>query len=121
MEQQEPKQSTRREGQVLTARWISLLIFFLGIAAFAGADSYKDFYLEIKAKTSGVRIDYQNLAEFCGWTGGPLPGESDLEYGMRAVWNMLSPMLGMTVISVLLFALIFGGIFGIFYLSGAFK
>lgn len=101
------------------SRWISGAIFVIGVFAFFGANSYKDFYYEIRARSSGRLIDFQALAEFCGWTGGPRPGESDARRGLRSFWNMLSAILAMSAISAVAFGIVFGTIFAIFYYSGS--
>ncbi len=103
------------------ARIVSVIIFVLGLCMLAGANSYKDFYTDLKGRYTGAQVDYEQIAEFCGWTGKQLPGESDAAYAFRSFWNMASAMLGMSVISVLAFGLVFFIIFLGFYLSGAFK
>ncbi|MBE7437384.1 MAG: hypothetical protein HS115_02925 [Spirochaetales bacterium] len=102
-------------------RIISILLFILGISALIGADTYKDFFFEMQAKISGSGINYQALAEFCGWTGAKKPGETDTERGIRAAWNMGSAMMGMSALAVLLFLLVAGIIFGLFYITGNFR
>lgn len=103
------------------ARVISVVVFVFGLCMFAGANSYKDFYVDIKSRYSGEQVDFQNIVEFCGWTGNQLPGESDWAYAFRTFWNMASAMLGMTALSFLAFAFVFMLIFSGFYFSGAFK
>lgn len=103
----------------IRGRVISLLIFVVGALAFIGANSYKDFYYELRARSSGEMIDFQALAEFCGWTGGPKPGESDQQRAVRSFWNMLSAMLGMTAVAIVAFGMVFGIIFAIFYYTGS--
>jgi len=102
-------------------RFVSILVFITGISMLVGADSYKDFYYEVRSRATGEMIDYSLLADFCGWTGGPLPGESDLSYGFRAFWNMLSAMMAMSVIANLAFGIFFGIILMIAYKMGAFR
>ena len=115
----EPNSVARRK--IKRNTYISVFLFIVGLMMFSGANTYKDFYFEMKARSSGEQINFAALAEFCGWTGGPLPGESKLSWGFRAFWNMMSAMLAMTAISLLAFAFLFGIILGIFYLAGAFK
>ncbi len=104
----------------MAIRWISLSIFVLGAFAFIGANSYKDFYYELRARSSGEWIDFQTLGEFCGWTGGLRPGETNKQRGLRSAWNMLSAMLGMSALAFLAFAIVFALIVGIFYWKGSF-
>ena len=116
MEEQDPngKERARKRG-----RWISLVVFVFGLLTLLGANSYKDFYYEMRARSSGQLIDFQALAEFCGWTGGPKPGESDARRGLRSFWNMLSAMFAMSVVAFVAFGLVFGVIFAVFYYSGS--
>lgn len=109
------------ENSIHRSRNISIALFVLGLLMLAGADSFKDFYYEMKFKSSGDYIDYSTLSDFCGWTGGPLPGESDLQYGIRAFWNMLSAMLAMSLISLFAFGIVAGVIMIVAYLMGGFK
>ncbi len=102
-------------------RVISIAIFMLGVFTFLGADSFKDFYFEIKARSSGEFIDYAKLSEFCGWTGQPLPGESRFAYGLRSAWNMLRAMMAITVVAAVAVGSVTGIIFGLFYWRGSFK
>ena len=92
-----------------------------GLLGLLGADKYKDFYFEMKARSSGTVLDYEKLGEFCGWTGQPLPGESDLAYGIRSFWNMLQAMAAMSAVSLLAFFFLGGGLFFCFRWAGAFE
>ena len=103
------------------ARFWAWVFFLLALMSFIGADKYKDFYYEISSLVQGNPINYAALAEFCGWTGQPLPGETDLEYRLRSFWNMLSAMMAMSSLAILVCGSIFGLIFGVFYLSGSFR
>jgi len=106
--------------KMFRGKLISVIILIFGISSFLGVDSYKDFYLDIKSKVTGKPIDYSKLSEFCGWTGGKYPMESDFEYGLRSTWNMMSAVFAMLVISSFAFGTVFGLIFAIFYLFKTF-
>lgn len=97
------------------------LFVIFGVWGLLAANGIKDFYFEMRAKSSGEIISYSSLQEFCGWTGDRKIGETDFQYGFRRVKNMFSALMAMTFMAVLLFGLIFGAIFGVFYWSGAFK
>jgi len=79
------------------------LILIIGVLAFFGSSVYPDLFFQIKSKIMGEFINYSTLEEFCGWTGLPFPGESASERGIRAYWNMLSAMLGVTALSFVIF------------------
>ena len=98
----------------------SLILFIIGALAFFGSSVYPDFYFQIRSKVTGEFIDYSTLQEFCGWTGIALPGESEFDRGLRAFWNMLSAMLGMTALTLIVFFSFAGVIIGIIHLAGGF-
>jgi hypothetical protein len=102
-------------------RVASLFIFIIGVLAFFGSSVYPDFYFQMKSKITGEFIDYSTLAEFCGWTGLALPGETEFDRGIRAFWNMLSAMLGVTALSLVVFVSFAGIIIGIVRIAGGFK
>jgi len=99
----------------------ALIVFVTGLFALIGSSTYSDFYIEIRSKITGEFIDYTALAEFCGWTGLPFPGESDTDRGIRAFWNMLSAILGMTAVSIAAFFSMLGVIIWLVYMSGGFN
>ena len=85
-----------------------------------GATSFQDFYFEMKAKMSGERIDYSQLSSFCGYTGEPLPWETETEYRIRSARNMAGALAAMIVIGITVMTLFLGSIWMIFYVSGGF-
>jgi len=99
----------------------TFLFLLLGLWGLSAANGVKDFWFEMRAKSTGEIISYSSLQEFCGWTGDKKIGETDFEYAVRRVRNMFSAIMAMSFLSVLLFGIIFGSIFGVFYWAGAFK
>ena len=100
---------------------ISLLVFIFGAWSLLAADTIKDFYFEMKARSNGEIINYSNLSEFCGITGDKRPNETEFAYSIRRVRGMATAIIAMSFLSVIFFGLIGGIILGIFYLFGAFK
>ncbi|GMT49830.1 MAG: hypothetical protein IEMM0008_1369 [bacterium] len=103
------------------ARKISIFIFVLGFCALISAESYQDFYFDMKSRYMEESVDYSKLPSFCGWTNGKYPGESEIAYNIRAFWNMLSAMLAMAVLVTLVLGFFMGIIISLFKLSGALK
>lgn len=98
--------------------WVVFVV--LGLFSVIGADSYKDFYFDLKARYTGVRIDYAKIGDFCGSTGLQMPWESDLQYGLRAFWNNLSAMMAIASVITIAVGFVIAAILGILRVTGLF-
>ena len=105
-----------KDGGLLPA----IFIFVLGLFSVIGADSYKDFYFDLKARYTGIRIEYAKLGDFCGYTGLQMPWETDLQYGLRAFWNNISAMMAMASIITVAVGTVVTVVLGILRLTGLF-
>ncbi|MBL8032956.1 MAG: hypothetical protein JNJ69_04605 [Leptospiraceae bacterium] len=99
----------------------TFLALLLGLWGLSAANGIKDFYFEMRSKSRGEIISYASLQEFCGWTGEKKPDETEFAYGLRRARNMFSAIMAMSFMSVLFFGSVMGLIFGLFWISGAFK
>ncbi|MDH5681893.1 MAG: hypothetical protein OEZ36_09910 [Spirochaetota bacterium] len=102
-------------------RAISIFFFTLGFCALLSAGSLGDFYQEIRTRYLGIPLDSAYVTEFCGFTYGKYPGESQWEYSARAFWNMFSAKLAIAVVITILFGSLISLIISIFKIFGAFK
>jgi len=105
----------------MKSRIISLVIFFYGLFAVIGADSFQDYYLEMQSKFSDKVIDYGSISDFCGWTGEPNPWETEFEYRLRSARNMAGALAAMFIFASTVITLFIVLIGSIFYLFGGFK
>ncbi len=112
----QPSPGSALSGGVL----FSVFFVVLGLFSVIGADSYKDFYFDLKARYSGVRIDYAKIGDFCGSTGLQMPWESDIQYGLRAFGNNVSAMMAMASIITIAVGCLIAAILGLLRIAGLF-
>ena len=102
-------------------RSISIFLFVLGFCALISAGSLGDFYQEVRARYLGIPLDSAYASEFCGFTYGKYPGESEWSYSVRAFWNMFSAKLAIAVALTIMFGSLITLIIYIFKFVGVIK
>ena len=104
--------------KIKRARSISIFLFTLGFCALLSSGSFGDFYLEINSRYLGKPIASSYAIEFCGYTYGKYPDESELAYSWRAFWNMFLAKLAVAVSLTVVFSVLIALVIYLFKLFG---